>query len=79
MSLQTVLLTSPNKHYEKLGFINGENYVEWNSLDEIHDIINNLLGSDEKMNTIAKYGYSLIKRKHTYKNRIKMILEILNK
>lgn len=79
MGCQTVLLTSPNKHYEKLGFINGENYVEWNSLDEIHDIINNLLGSDEKMNTIAKSGYSLVKSKHTYKNRIKMILEILNK
>ena len=77
MGCQTLLLTSPNEHYEKLGFINRENYVEWNSLDEIYSILAELLSDENRVKKIAESGYNLAKNNHTYKHRTRQILEMI--
>ena len=75
MGCRTLLLTSHNKHYGKLGFIDKINYVEWSDINEIDDILLELLSDENKIRKISEAGYELAKNNHTYKHRVETILE----
>jgi hypothetical protein len=77
MGCQTCLLTSTNKHYKELGFIDGENCLVWSSPEEIKSLAEYAIGNDKKRESIAVAGYELVKEKHTYKHRAHRILEMI--
>ena len=72
----TCLLTSGHPAYGVLGFIDGENCLIYNSIDDMLDKIGETLKDDEKRIRIANAGLQLA-RKHTYKERAKQILTLL--
>ena len=78
MGCETLLLTSYNKHYEKLGLKDGENCLVYSSIEELIEKGNMALGDKELRNRIAKNGYDIVKEKHTFKQRAKTVLDILN-
>jgi hypothetical protein len=78
MGCETLLLTSYNKHYEKLGLKDGENCLVYSSVEELIEKGEMALGDEELRNRIAKNGYDIVKEKHTFKQRAKTVLDILN-
>lgn len=77
MGCQTCLLTSPNKHYKELGFVEGENCLVWSSPEEIKNLAEYSIRNDKWRESIAAAGYKLVKENHTYKHRAKHILEMI--
>jgi len=74
----TVLLTSNNPHYDILGFRNKENCLIYNNMDDLRNIINEFRERPEELENIANSGHDLSKN-HTYKIRVKQLIEHLNK
>jgi hypothetical protein len=60
---------------EKLGFIEGTDYVGFHSLDEADTKIMKLLKNDELRNKIAENGYNKVMEKHLWKYRVEQILK----
>lgn len=77
MGCQTMLLTSFNAHYQKLGMINGENCLVWKNQLELLNLAKYAIANDAWREDIAKAGYDLVKNRHTYKHRAKQILEMI--
>jgi len=71
----TCLLTSFHPAYGDMGFIDGENCLIYNSIDDMLNKIGETLKDDEKRIRIANAGLQLA-RKHTYKERAKQILTL---
>jgi len=70
----TVLLTSFNKHYEKLGFVDGVNCLIYRNLEELVEKTDNLLsGSLTTYRQMVTAGNELAK-KHTYNERVNSLL-----
>ena len=70
----TMLLTNYNPIYEELGFINQNNCLFYNNINDLTEKINNLNQID--ISKISNNGLNLA-LKHTYKQRVKNLLEIL--
>ena len=56
-------------------FIDGKNVVTYGSADELFNKIDFYLLNDEERKKIAQEGHSLVVSKHTYKDRLKLMLE----
>lgn len=72
----TCLLTSYNKHYDKLGFRNGVNCLIYNNITEMMNKISSILNNDELRISIQNESLKLAKY-HTYTQRINIIKELL--
>ena len=77
MGCATCLLTSANKHYDKLGFKNGKNCLVWTRPEEILSIADYAIEHNNWREEIASNGYELAKNNHTYKHRAQTILEMV--
>jgi len=74
---KTVLMTNQNYQYEKLGFIDGENYITYNPND-FESIISKLdyyNSNLDELEKICEKGYILAK-KHTYYERVKTLIKL---
>lgn len=72
----TCLLTSYNKHYEKLGLVDMENCLIYSSQEDMIEKIKLLLNNDDLLENISRAGLELASN-HTYKKRAKQILEMI--
>jgi hypothetical protein len=72
----TCLLTSHNKHYSELGFIDGHNCIVYSNENEMLDKIAFGLSNFDYIKNIAINGYELA-RNHTYDNRVSQLLQHL--
>lgn len=72
----TCLLTSYNKHYEDLGFVDGKNCLIYTTVEEMIEKTNNVLQNKNYRNAIEQNGF-LLSRSHTYKSRISQIINML--
>jgi len=72
----TCLLTSSNKHYPQLGLIDGENCLIYTNIEEMVDKTKKILENDELRTKISNNGLDSAKQ-HTYKERLKTIVEFL--
>lgn len=70
----TLLLTNYNPQYIELGFTDFDNCVMYKNLDELNSRIDYLKNNPKLIQQIAKNGLNFVK-KHTYKNRVKKLLE----
>ena len=77
MGCKTCLLTSSHKDYKDLGFVNGENCLIWDSIEEMKNLAEYAIKNDKWRETIASSGYEFVKENHTYRNRAKDILEMI--
>jgi len=59
-------------------FIAGEDYVFYESVDDLLDKIDYYLDHNDERKAIAESGLNRIKENHTYLHRVKEILEIVN-
>jgi spore maturation protein CgeB len=72
------LITNYNKQYEELGFVDGKNCMFYKDINEIIDKIQMLLSNEKILNDIAEKGY-LLSRQHTYNERAKSLMVLLEK
>jgi hypothetical protein len=70
----TVLLTSNNPNYESLGFIDGENCLIYNDIEDIRRILMEVKQNPDILEKIGDSGYGLSKN-HTYKVRVNDLLK----
>lgn len=76
LGCQTLLLTSPNPHYETLGLIDGKNCLIYKNPEEMVQKAKFALDNDAYRTTISKEGFVLA-QEHTYKKRIEHLLNLL--
>jgi spore maturation protein CgeB len=74
----TCLLTSKNKHYNKLGFIDGENCLIYESIEQMMDKIRWALQNQDKLKQISENGVKLAEF-HSFKERIKFLINFIGK
>jgi spore maturation protein CgeB len=72
----TCLLTSYNKHYEKLGFKHGHNCLIYSNVQEMLDNIQMLLNNQDLRFKIEEHALELASF-HTYKQRVNIIKELI--
>lgn len=77
MGCQTMLLTSAHPAYGPLGIKDGENCLTYSNTMEMISKAKYALDNHNYRDDIAKAGYELVKKHHTYKNRAQQILEML--
>jgi len=77
MGCQTMLLTSAHPAYGPLGIKDGVNCLTYGNTIEMIGKAKYALENDNFRHDIAKEGYELVKKHHTYKNRAQQILEML--
>lgn len=71
----TLLLTNNNPQYQELGFIDGKNCLIYTSKEDLIDKINFI--KNNNTNEIEKSGKNLASN-HTYKKRVKNLLDTIN-
>lgn len=74
---KTMLLTNYTPGLEKL-FNIGEEIVIYESIDDLDNKVRYYLDNENERNKIADAGYQRVKRNHTYFERSKKIVEIIN-
>jgi hypothetical protein len=72
----TCLLTSYNKHYGELGFVDGYNCIMYSNENELLDKITFGVSNLDYIENIASNGYELAKN-HTYDSRVSQLLQHL--
>lgn len=72
----TCLLTSYNIHYEKLGLVDMKNCLTYSSVEEMIEKTKLLLNDSDLIKNISNAGLELA-NKHTYKERAKIILDLI--
>jgi glycosyltransferase involved in cell wall biosynthesis len=77
MGCKTALLTSQHSGYEQLGFKDCVNCVIYNNMHEMIEKAKILIKNEDLLKSIANAGYDLASKNHTYKNRAKQILDIM--
>ena len=77
MGCHTMLLTSQHPAYGPLGIKDGENCLTYSNTMEMISKAKYALDNHNYRDDIAKAGYELVKKHHTYKNRAQQILEML--
>ena len=76
LSYGLCLVTNTNVHgWEELGFVDGEHFLGYTTLEEAKDKISWALKNPMEREKIAKAGHRLVREKHTYQDRIKQIIE----
>lgn len=78
MGCATTLLTSNHNYYEFLGFKDCVNCITYLNTQDMIEKARIFLSNNDWLNNIAKEGYDLVVKNHTYKHRAKQILEIVN-
>lgn len=73
----TCLLTSYNKHYQKLGFIDKYNCLTYSNIDEMIDKAEWAISHPREIERLSKNGLKLA-QKHTYRYRINSLMEYFN-
>jgi hypothetical protein len=77
MGCQTMLLTSAHPAYGPLGIKDGVNCLTYSNTTEMVNKARYALDNGNYRDDIAKAGYNLVKKHHTYKNRAQQILEMI--
>lgn len=75
ISCGSVLLTNFNSQYLDLGFIDEENCLFYNNVEELCYKIEKFINDDEKLLKISKKALELSKN-HTYDSRIKEVVKL---
>jgi len=73
----TLLLTNYTPNLEKL-FEIGKEIVVYNDLDDLYEKVKYYLSNEKERAEIADLGYKRAKKDHTYYERSKKIIEIIN-
>ena len=77
MGCKTLLMTNGNHQYDKLGFVDKENCLIYNSITDIQDKINQFREmSDDEINNVASKGHEFVKD-HTITKRVEKLLSDL--
>jgi len=76
LGCQTCLLTNKTENLDKL-FKIGKHLVIYDNYNDLKDKIDWLLKDSKKRDEIAKAGYALVKKEHTYTCRAKRLVEII--
>lgn len=74
IACKTILLTSYNPHYSKLGFHDGVNCFIYSSRDELIDKAKYIINNYHKLDSIIENAYELSK-KHTLYMRMKHLIK----
>ena len=74
---KTMLLTNYTPGLEKL-FNIGEEIVIYESIDDLDNKVRYYLDNESERNKIAEAGYQRVKRDHTYYERAKKLIDIIN-
>ena len=77
MACGCLLVSQYSPTFEKLGLVDGEHLVLYNSFNELVDKTWHYLGSREERESIAKRGREEVLRKHTWAHRVDEMMEIL--
>lgn len=72
------LLTTWLPDMEELGFVDGQNCILFNSLDEAVEKTSYYLAHDEERERIAKAGFDLVMSRHTIDHRVDVMLSRIN-
>jgi hypothetical protein len=78
MGCGTALLTDYNTQYDDLGFVNRENVFFYKNITEAIEILDGLKQNMDLITSVAEKGYSLVKRKHTFKKRAESLLKFID-
>lgn len=78
MGCKTALLTDYNSQYNDLGFVDKQNVFLYKNIDEAIDILYSLKENEEQITRVAEGGYTLAKKKHTFKKRAESLLKFIN-
>ena len=78
LGCQTLLLTSPNPHYETLGLIDGKNCLVYKNPEEMVQKAKFALDNEAYRTSISKEGLVLA-QEHTYKKRVEQLLNLLRR
>lgn len=78
LGCKTVLFTNYTESLEKL-FIPGEHLIVYDTVEDFITKYNELISDSKRMNQIAEAGYKHVKENHTFVNRAKLFVEIINK
>jgi spore maturation protein CgeB len=73
----TMLLTNYTPGLEKL-FDIGKEIVVYTSIEDLDNKVKYYLENEDERNLIAESGYQRVKRDHTYSERAKKLIEIIN-
>ena len=75
------VLPEMEEEMKSYGFIENENYLKFNNIDDLIEKCNYIFNPDnhEKIEKIRENGFNLVKNNHLLTNRINTILNIINK
>jgi hypothetical protein len=77
MGCNTLSLTNNTENINTF-FSDMENIVIYNNENELFEKIELLSSNNDLINKISNSGYELVKNKHTYDNRVEVLLNIIN-
>jgi hypothetical protein len=77
MGCNTLMLTNNTENINTF-FSDMENIVIYNNENELFEKIELLLSNNDLITKISNSGYKLVKDKHTYDNRVDVLLNIIN-
>jgi len=72
----TALITNYHPRLIDLGFNHSENIFIYKNINELYDCMDEIIKNNLYID-IAKKGHELVSKKHTYKNRVKMLLNYI--
>jgi Glycosyl transferases group 1 len=72
-----LLITQKPTELEKLGFLEGTHYVAYTNKNEIPALIQFYLDNEDRRFSISKAARELVLDQHTYDNRAKTIIELI--
>jgi spore maturation protein CgeB len=76
LGCNTFLLTNYTENLELLFDIN-KDLVVYNNINDLFDKINYYLSNDKERNEISSNGFNKVKKKHTYLERSKQLINII--
>lgn len=77
MAMKQVLLANRLPHIEELGFVEGEHYLAFSTIEEaLEKFVWARANQSLYADAIALNAYQLVHQKHTYENRIQQIFDI---
>ena len=75
MAMKLPVVSNIVPDIEKLGFIDGKDFMGFHSIDEADKKVQQLLKDDKLRDEIAENGYKKVMEKHLWKHRIEQILK----
>ena len=71
------LLSNYQRDFEEC-FCNGADYVYYTDYEDLVEKVEYYLSHEKERKEIARNGYENVKKNHTYRNRVDVIMEIIN-